>query len=184
MVATEITASWTAIALAVASTAAVLAAVITYTRLAGLRSFSKMSSFDFAVTVAVGTVMGSIALSGSSLAVGLVVLASFYLLQAGIALLRRRTRFDEIVDNDPLVLMVGSELIEANLARTRVTEADVHSKLREANVYNYGQLKAVILESTGDISVIHGDGSLDLEIFEDVIEHERLRPLTGEPTAT
>lgn len=184
MVATEITASWTTIALAVASTAAVLATVITYTRLAGLRSFSKMSSFDFAVTVAVGTVMGSIALSGSSLAVGVAVLAAFYLLQAGIALLRRTTRFDEVVDNDPLVLMVGPDLIEANLARTRVTAADVHSKLREANVYNYDQLKAVVLESTGDISVIHGDGPLDLDIFGDVIEHQRLQPLTDEPTAT
>ena len=184
MVATEITASWTAIALAMASTAAVLAAVITYTRLAGLRSFSKMSSFDFAVTVAVGTVMGSVALSGSSLAVGLTVLATFYVLQAGIALLRRRTRFDELVDNDPLVLMVGRDVIEANLARARVTVSDVQSKLREANVYNYDQLKAVILESTGDISVIHGDGPLDLDIFDDVIEHQRLQPGSREPTAT
>lgn len=179
MVGTEITASWSAIALAALSTAAVLAAVITYTRLAGLRSFSKMSSFDFAVTIAVGTVMGSVALSGSSLIVGLVVLAAFYLLQVAIALLRRNTRMDEVVDNDPLVLMVGRDLIEENLARTRVTAADVRSKLREANVYNYGQLKAVILESTGDISVLHGDGPLELEIFDGVIESHRLEPLTG-----
>ena len=179
MFGTEITATWSAIGLAVLSTAAVLVAVITYTRLAGLRSFSKMSSFDFAVTIAVGTVMGSVALSGSSLIVGLVVLASFYLLQVAIALLRRNTRMDEVVDNDPLVLMVGRDMIDENLARTRVTAADVHSKLREANVYNYDQLKAVILESTGDISVIHGDGRLDLEIFGDVIESHRLEPLTG-----
>ena len=179
MIGTEITASWSAIGLAMLSTATVLVAIITYTRLAGLRSFSKMSSFDFAVTIAVGTVMGSVALSGSSLIVGVVVLATFYLLQVTIALLRRNTPMDEVVDNDPLVLMVGRDMIEENLARTRVTEADVKAKLREANVYNYDQLKAVILESTGDISVIHGDGHVELDIFEDVIESYRLEPLTG-----
>ncbi|MEO0333444.1 MAG: DUF421 domain-containing protein, partial [Bacteroidota bacterium] len=33
--------------------------VILYTRLFGLRSFSKMSSFDFAMTIAVGTLLAS-----------------------------------------------------------------------------------------------------------------------------
>ena len=170
----EITASWSTIGLAALSTVAVLAAVITYTRLAGLRSFSKMSSFDFAVTVAIGTIMGSVALSGSSLVVGLVVLGLFYLLQVSIALLRRHARFDKVVDNDPLVLMVGANMVAENLNRTRVTPNDIRSKLREANVYNYDDVKAVILESTGDISVIHGEGGIDLDIFTDVIEHERL----------
>lgn len=170
----ELAASWSTIGLAAGSAAAIFVAVIAYTRLAGLRSFSKMSSFDFAATVAIGSTMASVGMSASSLVVGLVVLATFYGMQASIALLRRHAGFDAVVDNDPMLLMVGDRILTDNLDRVRVTEGDIKSKLREANVYNYDTLKAVILETTGDISVIHGDQPLDLDIFADVRDRDQL----------
>lgn len=171
----ELSATWSALALAVLSTAAIFAAVIAYTRLTGLRSFSKMSSFDFAATVAIGSTMAAVGMSGSSLLIGLVVLGTFYSLQATIALLRRHSGFERVVDNEPMLLMVGDRMLQENLDRTRVTENDIHAKLREANVYSYDTLRAVILETTGDISVIHGDDELDLSIFSDVRGSEHLR---------
>jgi uncharacterized membrane protein YcaP (DUF421 family) len=41
------------------SSGLIYAIVILYTRIFGLRSFSKMSIFDFAMTVAVGTMLAS-----------------------------------------------------------------------------------------------------------------------------
>ena len=38
-----------------------------------------------------------------------------------------------------------------------MTEDDIYGKLREANVLDFDQVQAVVLESTGDISVLHGD---------------------------
>jgi len=170
----ELSASWSALALAAFSSAAIFATVILYTRLTGLRSFSKMSSFDFASTVAIGSTMAAVGMSGSSLLIGVVVLATFYGIQATVALLRRRFRFEAVVDNDPMLLMVGHRMLDDHLDRTRVTENDIRAKLREANVYNYDSLKAVILETTGDISVIHGEDSLDPSIFSDVRGSEHL----------
>jgi uncharacterized membrane protein YcaP (DUF421 family) len=41
------------------------------------------------------------------------------------------------------------------LKKARVTEADLRSKLREANVLELSQVRAVIFECTGDIAVLH-----------------------------
>ncbi|MFN2557714.1 MAG: hypothetical protein ABR592_12780 [Nitriliruptorales bacterium] len=46
--------TWATLLLAVLSTLGIFISTIVYTRITGLRSFSKMSSFDFAITVAVG----------------------------------------------------------------------------------------------------------------------------------
>ena len=74
----------------------IYAAVILFTRIAGKRSFSKMSSFDFAMTVAIGSILASTILNSSvSLLEGVVGLAAVYLLQISIAYLRRYRFFHQ-----------------------------------------------------------------------------------------
>lgn len=170
----EITSSWSQLGLVVMSSAAMLIGIIIYVRIVGLRSFSKMSSFDFAVTVAMGSLLAAVALSGSSLADGLVAAATLLGLQMLIALGRTRFGLAAAVDNDPLLLMIGSTFVDENLRRARVTTDDLRAKLREANVRNYRQVRYVVLESTGDVSVIHGDGELDPDIYVDVIDAHRI----------
>ena len=77
-----LTTSWTQAGLVALSTVAIFATVIALTRIVGLRSFSKMSSFDFAMTVAVGSVMASTATSPTTtLLNGMLGLAIFYLVR-------------------------------------------------------------------------------------------------------
>ncbi|TRO64389.1 DUF421 domain-containing protein [Christiangramia sabulilitoris] len=131
-------------------------AIIVYTRLAGKRSFSKMSSFDFAMTVAVGSMIATTVLSKSvSLWEGIVGLGMVYILQISVALLRRFKTVKRMVDNNPLLLMDGKEILYDNLKKARVTVGDLRSKLREANVIKLEEVKAVVYEATGDISVLH-----------------------------
>ncbi len=131
-------------------------AVIVFTRLFGKRSFSKMSSFDFAMTVAVGSIIATTILSPSvSLLDGIVGLFFTYFLQLSAAYLRRYNFFRKMIDNKPLLLMDGSEILWNNLKKARVTEGDLLSKLREANVLKLDQVRAVIFETTGDMAVIH-----------------------------
>ena len=170
MLSVEITSSWSQLALVVISATAMLLGIIVYVRIVGLRSFSKMSSFDFAVTVSMGSMLAAVALSGSSLADGLVAAATLLGVQLLIAWGRSRAGLGSVVDNAPLILMVGASFIDDNLRTARVTPGDVRAKLREANVLNYGQVRYVVLESTGDVSVIHGDGELDPDIYSDVID--------------
>lgn len=133
-------------------------AVIIFTRLAGKRSFSKISSFDFAMTVAIGSLIAATTLSPStSLIQGIAGVASIYLLQIGAALLRRYEFFQNAIDNTPLLLMDGENILEENLRKARVTKKDLKSKLREANVIKLKQVRAVVFETTGDITVMHSD---------------------------
>ena len=146
--------------------------IIIYTRIAGKRSFSKMSSFDFAMTVAVGSVIATTILSPSvNLIDGIVGLASIYCLQISIAIMRRIDFIKQIVDNSPLLLMDGPNILQENLRKARVSESDLRSKLREANVSSLKEVLAVVFETTGDISVIHKEASettLDDWLLKDV----------------
>ncbi len=159
--------SWTAVIAICITTIVIYIAVILFTRLAGKRSFSKMSSFDFAMTVAIGSILASTILSKSvSLAEGVVGLGMVYLLQFLVASLRRSSKIEKLVDNSPLMLMDGTKILHDNLKIARVTEADLKSKLREANVIELSQIRAVIFEATGDISVLHSkDVDVKLEYW-------------------
>lgn len=133
-------------------------AIIVFTRLTGKRSFSKMSSFDFAMTVAVGSMIATTVLSKSvSLWEGIIGLGMVYILQISVALLRRYKGVKKMVDNTPLLLMDGKEILYDNLKKARVTVGDLRSKLREANVIRLEEIKAVVFEATGDISVLHSE---------------------------
>lgn len=149
-------ADWPDVWASVIGTIAMFVAVIAYTRLRGLRSFAKMSTFDFAGTVATGTLVASVALGTAPLVVGLVALAVLYGVEWSSAILRRHGG-DTIVDNEPVLLMEGTRVIEENMRRTRVTMDDLYAKLREANVVRLEQVRAVVLETTGDVSVLHAD---------------------------
>ncbi len=166
----EITSSWGQVGATALSSAAMLLVIIAMVRLVGLRSFSKMSSFDFAVTVATGSVLGTVALTGSSLTNGITAIGTMLGLQAVIAFGRRRWRLSTVVDNRPLLLMVGSEMLADNLRQARVTADDLRAKLRAANVASYDEVRYVVLETTGDISVVTGAGPIDADLLTDVVD--------------
>jgi uncharacterized membrane protein YcaP (DUF421 family) len=118
----QLGASWTMLGAIVISAIAVYVAVIVLTRLSGVRGLAKMSSFDFAATVAVGSTVASTALGASPLVNGVVALAMLYGLQYLIATLRRRNAFRGALDNSPILLMAGPEVIEGNLRHARVSK--------------------------------------------------------------
>jgi uncharacterized membrane protein YcaP (DUF421 family) len=162
----------------VLSALGIYVALLACTRLVGLRSFSKMSSFDFAITVGMGTVLASTLLNEQpTLVQGVVGLVALYGVQYVVSRLRVRTALmSTLVDNEALLLMAGPHVLEENLRRARVTKDDLRAKLREANVIALEQVRAVVFESTGDISVLHAppDGP-DLEpgLLADVRDADR-----------
>ena len=115
-----------------------------------------MSSFDFAMTVAVGSLIATTVLSSTvSLADGALGLLAIYFFQLSAAFFRRYKPFREAIDNTPLLLMKDGEVLYDNLRKARVTEGDLRTKLREANVTDFSHIQAVVFETTGDMSVLH-----------------------------
>ena len=154
---TWIAAEGDAALMVVLSAVALYALLILFTRLVGLRSFSKMSGFDFAITIAIGSVFASVTLwQKPTLVDGAVALGALFGLQFVVGNLRKRLPVvTGLIDNAPLLLMDGTTVLSDNLRRANMTEADLRAKLREANVTQLEQVRAVVMESTGDVSVLH-----------------------------
>jgi uncharacterized membrane protein YcaP (DUF421 family) len=142
--------------------------VILATRLSGLRSFSKMSAFDFAMTVAIGSLIAAAAAGQAPLATVATATVVLFAGQVVVARLRTSRTLGRALDNAPLLLLEEGQVLHDNLAAARVTVDDLHGKLREAGVLRYEQVRAVVMETTGDISVLQGDGPLDGELLDGV----------------
>ena len=151
--------SWSSVVWVLLSTVGIYLAVIVLTRLNGLRSFAKMSAFDFATTVATGSLLAAtVASENPPVLRGVVAIAALFLMQHLVARLRVGSSvFRGAVDNAPLLLLRDGELLRSNLQRARITEADLWSHLRAANIGRLEEVRAVVLETTGDISVLHGN---------------------------
>lgn len=155
------------------TTLAIYLLLLLATRIAGLRSFAKISSFDFAITVAIGSLVSAAIVTSDPLlfeaAVGLVALFAIQMLVAHV---RARLGIGPaIVDNRPLMLMQDGQVIDKNLKKAGMTDRDLMYKLREANVLQLSQVRAVVMETTGDVSVLHGTDDrtqVDQQILADV----------------
>ncbi|NJC27087.1 DUF421 domain-containing protein [Neolewinella antarctica] len=169
---TWLTAPWPEIWKTAASTVLIMCALLVIVRVYGLRSFAKMSSVDFASTVATGSILATVVMNtGQSLLKGAIAVIVVIGFQQFFSWLKRKSdTIEELTENSPKYLMIGTEIIEENMASSGVTHSDLMAKLREANVLSLTNVKAVIFETTGDISVLHGEGSstVDEEILSGV----------------
>ena len=166
--------SWPTIAKTVASTILILIVSTLVARTYGLRSFAKISSIDFATTVAFGSVIASVIMGGeTSVLKGAVAMFTLVGFQQLFSWLKRKSdALERVSENSPVYLMKGKYIIKENLDRSGITHADLMAKLREANVIRFSQVKAVVFETTGDISVLHGedDTTVEPEILEGIAE--------------
>lgn len=148
-----------------------VAVIIALSRLHGLRAFSKMSAFDFAITVSIGSVLAS-AVTTLETNISTYAFALIALFAVQIAFSQSRLRLPFIkntIDNAPLLIMENGKLLHHNMRKAEMSEDDVWAKLREANAYDLTKVQAVIMESTGDVSVLHGSSQeISPEVMKDV----------------
>ncbi len=149
--------SWGTIGITALKALLIYAVIIMYTRLSGLRTFGKLSSFDFAITIAIGSIIATVILSDTTTLVqGMVALGALIGLQFIISKFRRWWYpVEKAVSNTPLLLMIDGRILEKNLEQVSLSENTLISKLREANVFDLSEVRAVVMETTGDISVLH-----------------------------
>lgn len=96
--------------------------VILVVRIVGLRAFSKMTAFDFVVTVAIGSLLAgaSQAESWRAFLQSCMVMSSLLGLQYLVARSRRASgRFDAIIQNSPVLLMRDGEIRHPSNAESR-----------------------------------------------------------------
>ncbi len=134
--------------------------VILLVRWIGLRSFSKMTAFDFVATLATASLLASSAIAQDlpSFLQPVAAIGMLFLFQFGLSWLRSKSvNFRKLIDNTPHVLVRDGVFDDEALAKFRVTRSDVMAKIRGSSASALGNVKAVVLETTGDISVVIAD---------------------------
>jgi uncharacterized membrane protein YcaP (DUF421 family) len=135
------------------------AGVVALLRLAGKRTLAKWNAFDLVVTVALGSSLATVLLSGrTSLAQGLVGFALLVGLQRLVAWLAvRHPGFRRWIKAEPRLLLRDGRFLHAALREERVTEAEVRAAVRASGYGRLEDVGAVVLETDGTVSVIGRD---------------------------
>lgn len=136
-------------------------------RLVGLRSFAKMTSFDFVATVATASLIAQAATRSDWLdyvqamaGIGAVFFLQWSLARARIV----SAAVDRLMQNEPRLMMFEGAFCEAAMLDARVSDSNLLEKIRSSPAENLDQVRAVVLETTGDLSVLTGE-SLDMRLL-------------------
>ncbi|WP_409329479.1 DUF421 domain-containing protein [Trujillonella humicola] len=141
----------------------------------GPRTMSKMTPFDFVITVTLGSAFGRVLTATEvSLAEALVTFTLLVLLQWVFAVARARwSAVNRLLDPGPTLLFHDGEPVQRALRRHRMVESDLHSAARENGLGSLDDVAAVILQADGTFAVIEKDAMGD---------GASVRPFTADPS--
>ncbi|WP_434992052.1 DUF421 domain-containing protein [Arthrobacter sp. Ld5] len=148
--------SWANIARVLIVGAVSYATLVGLLRLSGKRTLGQLNAFDFVVTVALGSTLATILLSGDvAYLEGLAALALLAGLQLAVAWISARwPAARTAVTARPVALLVDGELQKDELRRNRLTESEVLQAVRGTGSGDVSSVAAVVLETNGKLSVI------------------------------
>lgn len=132
------------------------AILVTFLRFSGKRTLSKMNSFDFVVTIALGSTLAAtildtgIPVMEGVMAMGVLVGMQYLVTLACI----RNKKINWWVTGEPTLLFYQGEFLNERLRETRVMKDEVLSEIRSAGHPNQEEVFAVVLETDGSLSVV------------------------------
>jgi uncharacterized membrane protein YcaP (DUF421 family) len=130
--------------------------LVTFLRISGNRTLSKLNAFDLIVTVALGSTLATVLLSKDvALLDGALAFALLIGIQFAVTWSSVRARWvRQLVTGEPLMLLCHGRFLPAALRRARVTEDEVRAAVRAAGLASLDEAEAVILETDGSLSVV------------------------------
>ncbi|MNK11553.1 hypothetical protein D3C87_295950 [compost metagenome] len=126
-----------------------------FIRISGKRTLAKLTAFDFVVTVTLGSTLSSMILGKTVLIDGAIALIIIIALQYLLAYLAKKSKtLEKIINAKPTLLYYNGNFIKSDMAREMVTEEEIYAAIREFRLYRMEDVKAVIMELNGELSVI------------------------------
>jgi uncharacterized membrane protein YcaP (DUF421 family) len=124
------------------------------------RTLSQWTAIDFAAAVAIGAIIGRTAIaSGQSFVTGAVALVTLLAAHALVTFARNKAWFAKLVDHRVRVLLDHGRLREDQLRLCGLTRNDVLAKLREQGVRELTELRYVLYETKGELTLVREDGA-------------------------
>ena len=151
--------SWSQLLRVVVSAFVAYIALVGLLRVSGTRTLAKLNAFDFVVTIALGSTLATIALSSDvTITEGTAAFATLVAFQLLIAWFSSRVSFIRAsVKSDPVIIMLGGEMLTDVIRRERLSVAEVRQAIRSAGIGDVELVAAVVIETDGTLSVISCD---------------------------
>jgi uncharacterized membrane protein YcaP (DUF421 family) len=161
---------WISLLRVAVTTPVVYLAVVLFIRWFGKRSTSKMNNFDWIVTVALGSIVGSVILLKDVVIIeALEAIALLLALQYVVTKLSVTVpSFSQAIRSSPTLLFFQGEFLEKAMQAERVTTSEIMAAIREAGHNSVEEVGAVILESDANLSVLPRRGEGSPAILQDV----------------
>ena len=126
------------------------------TRIVGRRELSSLEPFDLIMLIVLGDLVQQGVTQSDYSVTGLVLAAgTIALLQVAVAYLNYRfRRVRQVLAGEPIVLIEDGRVLEANLARERLTRGELEEGARQSQLDSLEKVRWAVLESSGQISFI------------------------------
>lgn len=133
------------------------AAIVIIVRISGKRSLSQLNAFDFIVTVAIGSILASVLINKNvTITQGITAFLVLIILQFIISKLAVYSkRFSRYIKSEPVLLFYNNEFRYENMKKARVVENEIKQAIRSNGNGTMSDVRAVILETDGSISIIN-----------------------------
>ncbi len=148
--------NWEALLRAFIATVLAYVTLLVMIRISGKRTLSKMNAYDFIVTIALGSCLAATALNKSvALAEGALVYCTLIVLQFVITWSAvRSSKIKRIVSGSPALLLYKGEFLDHAMKAERITVEEVYVVARQQGIEEIKDIDAIILETTGDITIM------------------------------
>ena len=125
----------------------------------GKRSLTQLNAFDLVVTVALGSILSTILLNKNvSLLEGLLAFVLMILLQFILTFTSVRwKKFNKIIKSEPSLLYLNGSFLRETMKEERISEGDILQSVRNDGIGDLKEVKAIVLENDGSLSVISGE---------------------------
>jgi uncharacterized membrane protein YcaP (DUF421 family) len=126
-------------------------------RIAGKRSLSEITTFDFLLILLVGEAAHDAMMNNDySITNAAIVIVTLIGIDIAVSLIKERSElFAKVVDGVPLILINNGELLKERMDKVRIDEADLLHFARESQgIERLDQIKYAVLERSGGVSII------------------------------
>ena len=131
-------------------------AIIFIIRISGKRSLSKLNSFDFIITISLGSILSGVMTNPDlSLLEAMFAFSLMITLQYIVTFIAVRSdKFADWVKFKPALLYYDGRFNYQAMKKERITEKELYEKARTENYSSFDEVFAIVLESEGTISVV------------------------------
>lgn len=146
---------WAGVGKVAACTAVSFLVLFVFIRITGKRTLASLSAFDFVVIIALGSTLAEMMLAEIPLLNGAMALIVILAFQFGLAWAASKSKkIEDVVNAKPTLLYIDGAFLDEAMLREKVTVDEIYSEVRSAGIYDMAEIKAIVLELNGHVSVV------------------------------